>query len=290
MEQFGTLDCVFKSLLRIPGEKSQKKQCHIFGIFLEVSLESKEAIMKTMKYTTLLMSICVFVSMYLVSADLVAMGPDVKVSTFTEIPMNQFPSDLPDDWSVRVWQGTPEIEIVKEHKGSVLRLRSHQSNVALYKKIQVDLTEHPNLSWKWKVVELPVHGDARDGQRDDQAAGIYVLFPRFPELFNTRIIGYIWDSDAPQGTILKSQNDSRIHYIVIRSGKQKTGRWVGELRNVGKDYEQIFGEKASMVGGVSLMIDSDHTQSSSESYFGKISFSSMPMLSMKQNQQDLIGR
>ena len=102
--------------------------------------------------------------------------------------------------------------------------------------------------------------------------GIYVVFPRFPEFFNTRIIGYVWDSDAPQGTIWKSQNDSRIHYVVVRSGKQEAGEWVEEVRNVEQDYEQIFGEKASTVGGISLMIDSDHTQSTSESFFGEIYF------------------
>ena len=214
--------------------------------------------------------------------DLAAIGSGVRVSTFTEGLTSQSSSPLPEDWTVRVWRGTPEIEIIKERNGTVLKLRSHQSNVALYKTLDVDLDQYPHLKWEWKVTELPVHGDARDGERDDQAAGIYVLFPRFPEFLNTRIIGYLWESDAPKGTIVKSQNDSRIHYVVVRSGKPKTGEWVQEVRNVGQDYEQIFGEKATNVGGVSLMIDSDHTQSSSESFFGEIHFSSLPSLSMAQ--------
>jgi len=209
----------------------------------------------------------------LVSADLPAIGPYVQVSTFTEEFTDQFSTGLPEDWSVKVWRGTPEFELVKEHKGTVLKLRSHQSNVALYKEVNVDLAQYPNLSWEWKVTELPVHGDARNGELDDQAAGIYVVFPKFPAFLNSRIIGYVWESEIPQGTILKSHNDSRIHYVVMRSGKEKVGEWVREMRNVGQDYERIFGEKASKVGGVSLMIDSDHTQSSSESFFGGIYFS-----------------
>ena len=89
--------------------------------------------------------------------------------------------------------------------------------------------------------------------------------------------GYVWESGAPQGTIIKSRNDSRIHYVVMRSGKKETGEWIQEMRNVGQDYEQIFGEKAPAVGGVSLLIDSDHTQSSSESFFGEIYFSATGM-------------
>jgi len=235
--------------------------------------------------TSLSIGFFVLVSLCLVSANLPAIGPYVQVSTFTEEFTDQFSTELPEDWSVRVWRGSPEIEIVQEHKGTVLKLRSHQSNVALYKEVQVDLDQYPNLSWEWKVTELPEGGDARYGERDDQAAGVYVVFPRFPGFFNTRIIGYVWKSGAPQGTILKSHNDSRIHYVVMRSGKKETGEWIQEMRNVGQDYEQIFGEKAQTVGGVFLLIDSDHTQSSSESFFGEIKFSSMSMLSMGQVSQ-----
>jgi len=242
--------------------------------------------MKKMKRTTpVCIGLFLLVSLYLFRADLVAMDPNVRVSTFTGKFTNESSSGLPDDWSVRVWRGTPEIELVKEHKGTVLKLRSHQSNVALYKEVDVDLTQHPRLSWEWKVTELPEHGDARHGERDDQAAGIYVVFPKFPAFLNSRIIGYVWESDVPQGTIVKSRNDSRIHYVVVRSGKQEAGEWVHEVRNVEQDYERIFGEQASMVGGVSLMIDSDHTHSSSESFFGDIYFTSMPMLSMRQTGQ-----
>ncbi len=218
--------------------------------------------------TSFFIGVVAFVSLGLAGADLGAIGPDVRISTFTEEVTTQTSSQLPDDWSMRVWQGTSDIELVKERKGTVLKLRSNESNVALYKKVHVDLSEHPNLSWEWKVTELPVQGDARDGQLGDQAAGIYVMFPRFPGFFNTRIIGYLWESDAPEEAIVRSQNDSRIHYVVVRNGKLKIGKWVQEMRNVGQDYERIFGEKAPAVGGVSLMIDSDHTQSSSESFFG----------------------
>lgn len=233
---------------------------------------------KIQSFTSYFVGLFTLASLFLVSADLPAISRYVQVSTFTEVFSNPSAFGLPEDWSVKVWRGTPEIELVKEHKGTVLKLRSHQSNVALYKEVNVNLTQHPHLSWEWKVTELPVHGDARYGEQDDQAAGIYVVFPRFPAFLNSRIIGYVWESDVPQGAILKSQNDSRIHYVVMRSGKKNAGKWIRETRNVGQDYERIFGEKASKVGGVSLMIDSDHTQSSSESFFGEIYFSPKGMM------------
>jgi len=198
--------------------------------------------------TPVFIGLFLLVSLYLFRAELVAMDSDLRVSTFKGAFTNQSLIGLPEDWSVKVWRGRPEIELVKERKGTVLKLRSHQSNVALYKQVDVDLARHPHLSWEWKVAEWPEHGDARHGERDDQAAGIYVMFPKFPAFLNSRIIGYVWESDVPQGTIVRSRNDSRIHYGVVRSGKQKAGEWVQEARNVEQDYEQIFGEQATTGG------------------------------------------
>lgn len=112
--------------------------------------------MKTMNCSTLyLIGLFALVSVCLAGAKLLAIGPDVQVSTFTEVLTKQSSPGLPEDWSVKVWRGTPEIELVKECKGMVLKLRSHQSNVALYKEVHVDLAQHPNLSWEWKVTGLP---------------------------------------------------------------------------------------------------------------------------------------
>jgi len=86
--------------------------------------------MKTMNCSTpYLIGLFAFVSVCLAGAKLLAIGPDVQVSTFTEGFTKQSSPGLPEDWSVKVWRGTPEIELVKEHKGTVLKLRSHQSNV-----------------------------------------------------------------------------------------------------------------------------------------------------------------
>ena len=90
-------------------------------------------------FTSYLIGFFALASLCLFSADLAAISPYVQVSTFTDAFTNPSSSELPEDWSVKVWEGAPEIEIVKEHQGSVLKLRSHHSNVALYKKVHIDL-------------------------------------------------------------------------------------------------------------------------------------------------------
>jgi Protein of unknown function (DUF3047) len=68
------------------------------------------------------------------------------------------------------------------------------------KEVRVDVKQFPILVWRWKVVTLPRGGNSRR-ETDDQAAQVYATFPRFPTAFRSRIIGYVWDTTAPAGTI-----------------------------------------------------------------------------------------
>jgi hypothetical protein len=45
-----------------------------------------------------------------------------------------------------------------------------------------------------------------------------------------------------------------------------------EKRDVLQDYRDLFGEEPPQVGGITLMIDSDDTKSSAESYFDILRF------------------
>ena len=139
--------------------------------------------------TQYVIGIFALASLGLVSAELSAISPYVQVSTFAQSPMDPSSSILPKDWSVRVRQGAPGIEIVKERQRSVLKLRGHHSNVALYRKVHVDLDLHPNVSWERTVTEPSIHGNACVGQLDDQTARINVMFPGLQEFFHTGV----WD-------------------------------------------------------------------------------------------------
>jgi hypothetical protein len=63
-----------------------------------------------------------------------------------------------------------------------------------------------------------------------------------------------------------------VHYIVVRSGKNHLNEWITEERNVMEDYKRVFGKAPPLVGGISLLIDTDDTRSQAESYFSKIEF------------------
>ena len=149
-----------------------------------------------------------------------------------------------------------------------MKSASDSSNVNKDIRGKVRLAETPILEWTWKVAALPKGADARRAATDDEAAQLYVVWPRFPEALRSQIIGYIWDTTAPVGSVFKSQKSGTVTYVVVRSGPADLGKWVTERRDVREDFKRIYGEAPEDPGGISFGIDSDDVKGTAESYIG----------------------
>ncbi len=183
------------------------------------------------------------------------------------------PGRLPDGWRVKVTRGTPDLMVVNDPQGSVLHLKSRAASFALERGVDVDSSQLPYLSWRWKVTNLPPGGDFRHATTDDQAAQVLVAFA------DRRILTYIWDSTAPKGTVQSATSIPLVHVFafVCRSGAAEANQWLVETRNIAADYERAFGRPPKdHVKGVRLQINSQHTGTSAESYFGDVAFRSSP--------------
>jgi hypothetical protein len=182
---------------------------------------------------------------------------------------------IPRDWKEQNW-GKPayDFEIVSDDGQPALHLRSKgdSSTISRDLKASVDVNETSILEWRWKVITLPTGGNACQQSTDDEAAQVYVAWLRSPEAVRSRIIGYVWDSTAPAGTICKSQKTSTVTYVVLRSGSGELGKWITERRNVVEDFRKIYGEAPDNPTALSLGIDSDDTRSSAESFIGPTVF------------------
>jgi hypothetical protein len=130
----------------------------------------------------------------------------------------------------------------------------------------------PYLTWRWKVAQLPAGGDFRRMMADDQAAQILVAFE------DNRVLSYIWDSNAPKGAAEAATPFPFVHVfaVVCESGSAALNRWVSESRNVVADYERAYSRQAPRVKGLRLQINSQHTGTVAESYFGAVAFRSTP--------------
>ncbi len=182
---------------------------------------------------------------------------------------------IPPGWEKQRW-GSPayDFTVIENEGHKVLHLKSagDSSNVSKEIKGKVNLKETPILEWTWKVTVLPQGADSRKKETDDQAAQLYVTWPRFPEAVRSRIIGYIWDTTAPAGSTIKSQKTGTVTYVVVRSGAADLGKWVTERRNVREDFKKIYGEEPEDPSVLSFGIDSDDVKGTAESYMGTIVF------------------
>jgi len=180
---------------------------------------------------------------------------------------------IPNGWALKQWfGGGHDIRIEKNDEKPVLHMISKQTSFGIYKNFDFDIHDFPYLSWRWKVTVLPTGGDVRNKKTDDQAAQVYVLFPKFPSAINTRLVGYIWENLTPKDLHVTSQKSSNTRYVVLRNHSDPLNTWMEEKRDVLKDYRDLFGGEPPQAGAVMLMIDSDDTKSNAESYFDILRF------------------
>jgi hypothetical protein len=201
----------------------------------------------------------------------------IRVAIADPVPARLPADGVPRGWQLKEFEGQAAVEVVRADGRVAMRLRSERSSFAVHRDVVVDLKTFPYLAWTWKVTRLPAAGDVRDGARDDEAAQLYVVFPRWPSpRTSSDVIGYVWDSRAPAGTQLTHPRASNVRIIVVESGREALDRWQRYQRNVAEDYVALFGKPAPRVGKVALMIDSNDTRSDAEAFMGDLFFSQTP--------------
>lgn len=185
-------------------------------------------------------------------------------------PLN--PGQIPPGWQIKVSHGRPDVSVCSKEGDPCLHLKSVKASFGLERDVDVDPAQMPFLSWNWKVIETPKGGDFRHASTDDQAAQLLVAFA------DRRVVSYIWDSTAPKGTAESASFIPMVHVfdIVCESGTPDADRWVAENRNLQADYERAYGKPAPHVKGLRIQINSQHTGTVAESYFGDVAFHSAP--------------
>ena len=177
----------------------------------------------------------------------------------------------PTDWQVKVNHGRPDFGACVD-SGPCLHLKSVAASFGLERKVDVQPGQMPFLTWRWKVTHLPNGADFRRSTADDQAAQLLLAFE------DNRVITYIWDSTAPKGTAQPASSYPFLHIfaVVCQSGASEIDHWISEVHNVVADYERAYSRPAPRVKGLRLQINSQHTGTLAESYFGEVAFRSTP--------------
>jgi hypothetical protein len=227
----------------------------------------------------------VLLSLAVLGTGFTALGATTPIPTLYDSPSASRLQTLPHDWSLKVWEGLGQVQVVQENQRKVLRLETEQGGVSLSRPLTVNLRANPLISWEWNVLILPTGAVSRQAQRDDHGAAVYLVFSSREAPDRKTTIGYIWDNALPVGEVLTRPNDPFVHYVVVRSGRDQLGNWLTEERNVVFDYRRIFGEEPAIVNGISLVVDSDQTHSKAASLFGPITFRPEAPLAMGSHEQ-----
>ena len=203
---------------------------------------------------------------------------------------------LPDWLQPYVFPNQPrhtQFTLVEEGGRTVLAVRANASSSGLLRRVRVDPRLYPILSWRWKVMNLPVKGDLATKAGDDFAVRIYLTFDLDPATLSlgdrfklslartiwgdqlpAAALCYVWDGHAPVDTIAPNAYTDRVRMVVADSGGAELGRWVARERDVAADFRRAFGIEPPPITGVIVSADTDNTGESVESYFGDIEFKS----------------
>jgi hypothetical protein len=197
----------------------------------------------------------------------------ILVEDWTDQPLGAH--GVPRGWSTYETPGGHpryDFTIVDDGGHRALELRSTDDHSTIAKEVTVDLAQTPVLEWAWRVITQPAGADLTKRATSDASGHIFVVWPRFPALLRSRLIGYIWDPAIREGEVVTSPKTGVVRFVVARSGRPGLGEWSIERHDVAADYRRIFGEPPPAPRAVALSIDTNDTRATAVARFGRIAF------------------
>jgi len=197
------------------------------------------------------------------------------------------PNGFPTGWKPREEAGKNVYTVLQDGGQLFVRARaagakSTGNGSEADRPVKWNIEEYPILRWKWRARVFPKGADEQSG-KDDSAVGVYIGFcppvdvalcersvkgDRIAQakLFLNKGVGslkYIWSERLAKGLEF---DKSRKAVKVLESGSTTNrDQWVEERVDVAADYRKRFGaDKALNPIGLSILTDSDDTQSSAE--------------------------
>ena len=151
------------------------------------------------------------------------------------------------------------------------------------------------LSWRWRLDE-PLRGaDLRRREGDDSPLKVCALFDMpldrigliernllrlarvaSGEKLPSATLCYVWDATLPTGTLLSNAYTGRVRLIVVNSGEQRLGQWVGHERDLAADFQRAFGEESDALPPMQAVLvggDADNTGGRSLGWVGDVTLS-----------------
>lgn len=218
--------------------------------------------------------------------------PEVRLGRVA--PFSDSHGGLPPAWRPQVPR--PDLprtryEIVGLEGRRVLHAVAKGSGSGLRSALDIDPLATPWLEWEWRAATVETRATVAVDGLDDSPARVAVGFAGDGSALSLReqVFGelllavtgyslpfatlmYVWDGQAPVGSVFQYVRSSRIRYLVVESGPGRSGRWLSYRRNVVEDYRRVFGGEPGRIEDVGIVTDSDDLNTSLETWYGDIAF------------------
>jgi hypothetical protein len=198
----------------------------------------------------------------------------VAASQPARIYLGHFSQGHLDGWDAEVFSGETYYTIDQVDGGRVLRASSQSSASGLIRRQRIDLKQYPFLNWRWKVDNRLPPRDETAKSGDDYPVRLYVVLGGGLLFWRSKSLNYVWSRDLAKGsTWANAFAEKNVVMLSLRDTRDATGVWHEEKRNVLEDIQRHLGSDVRYIVCVAIMTDTDNTESSVESFYGDIYFS-----------------
>ncbi|HUW79938.1 MAG TPA: DUF3047 domain-containing protein [Acidocella sp.] len=193
-----------------------------------------------------------------------------------------FSSGTLSGWQEKTFSSLPHTsyQLVTQDGATILHAVCQNSASGLIWKHEIDLTQTPILTWRWKISRVYPNLDPHTKFGDDYPARVYVVVgnPLLP--WTLRSLVYVWANGSvvaaahdPQGTpIYPDPYTKQAEIVALRQGPSGTGAWTTEQRNLRTDLAHAFGGDFTAIGAVAVMSDCDDSHNFGQAWYGDVRF------------------
>lgn len=195
---------------------------------------------------------------------------------------HQFPGKQPTSFSY-----------AREDGREALAARAKSSMSLVRKMVRVEPVDMDRIRFSWKVPALMPKADMAVKETDDCSVRVVLAFEGDRSRFSPKnamlselarlltgeelpyaTLMYVWSKTKPAGSVIVNPRTDRIRKLVVESGSGQLNNWVDYERNIRADFEKAFGEAPGALLSVSVMTDSDNTQSNTQAWYGPLTLTS----------------
>ncbi|HRW29537.1 MAG TPA: DUF3047 domain-containing protein [Emcibacteraceae bacterium] len=196
-------------------------------------------------------------------------SPSVSIMDFSN-PISLKP--LAEGWFHRTfWFVSPmDISFVTKDGYPSIRLATDNSASMLFRFVDFNLDQYPELSWNW-MVEKGINSDISEltEEGDDQPARLFLSFEA-PNGEKHRM-EIIWGNREVKRGDWKYIKGSSFPHYVANGGDENIGRWFLENVDLVALYEHLWGSSAGVrLTDIGLFCDTDATGGQTVAYFSDI--------------------